>query len=174
MAIVAILVIGTLASIAFDLDNPAASNQPAAQTQPTATTGADLSQLVTLGDQAGAKGDWTSAVGYYGAYLGQDATNADVHFKLGKAYLQVQPPNYLEALSQLQQAVGINPNAPFAAEANSLINQYKDKVPNPAAITGTIGAGGTGVISPTTGITGTTNVTGTLPGTSTIAPTKTP
>lgn len=171
LLIVAILVIGTVSTV-FILQGSQTAVAPTVPTvEPTSANGAGLDQLVTQGDQAAAKGDWASATSRYRAYLSQDTTNAEVHFKLGKAYLNTQPPSYLDGLSQLQQAVGINPNGSFAPEANSLINQYKDKVPSPAAITGTISIGD---VLPTAGISGTTSITGTLPVTSTVAPTKAP
>ncbi|HEY0069065.1 MAG TPA: tetratricopeptide repeat protein, partial [Chloroflexia bacterium] len=180
IAIVAILVIGTVASVIIPgvATAPGAVGVPteAPTVNPTATQ-ADLSGLqaiVQQGDQSASRGDWTGAASLYRAYLAQDPTNGEVHFKLGKAYLSLQPPHYLEALAELQQALNINPSAPYAQEAQSLIDQYEDDALTPAAvitgtvttlpgsITGTVTVTNTGTLTSTAVVTG-TSTTGTAP-----------
>jgi hypothetical protein len=179
IAIVAILVIGTVASVIIPgtVTAPGAVGVPteAPAANPTSTQ-ADLSGfqvLVQQGDQAAGKGDWAAAADLYRAYLAQDATNGEVHFKLGKAYINMQPPNYLEALAELQQAININPSATYAPEAQSLIDQYKDNALTPAAvITGTmttLPGSITGTVTVTTTVTGSTTLTSTATVTGTSA-----
>ena len=165
IAIVAILVIGTIASVII----PGTATAPGAvptdvpAANPTATQ-ADLSGLQVLvqqADQAASKGNWADAAGIYRAYLAQDPTDGQVHFKLGKVYLSMEPPNYLEALSELQQALSINPSAPYAQEAQSLIDQYKDKALTPGVITGTVTITSTGTVAAPGKLTSTVVVTGT-------------
>ncbi|MEA2575945.1 MAG: hypothetical protein QOH93_3243 [Chloroflexia bacterium] len=177
LGIVAILVISTVASVIT-------STVTAPVVAPTATTlaalptptGPDLSALesfISQGDDAASKGNWNDAASLYRAYLGQVPDNGEVHFKLGKTYLSMQPPNYLDALAEFQQALNINPGAPYAQEAQSLIDQNKDKALTPVttvgattAIPGTvtpvITVTGSGVVTGTVTVTGTT-VTGTAP-----------
>ncbi len=133
LLIVAVLVIGTVSTVFIGA--PQVVNAPAGDATPTA--GLNVEQLIGSGDEAAAKNDWASAVSYYSAYLAlaQNATNADVHFKLGKAYLNLPQPNYLEGVTQLQQALSINPQAPFAQEAATLIDRNKDKAVPPGTIT---------------------------------------
>jgi hypothetical protein len=139
-------------------------------TTPTATQ-SDVSALQTLitgGDQAAAKGNWEDAADLYNAYLAQDATNGEVHFKLGKAYLSMVPPKYADALAELQRAVNINPSAAYAEEAQALIALNSDNVLTPGTVTGTVTTLPgtiTGTVTTTTTLTGTTVVTGTVPAT---------
>lgn len=172
LLIVAILVIGTVATVFVTQGTQTAIAPTVPVVAPTSPSSTSLDTLITQADQAGTKGDWAGAVNLYSAYLSQNNTNADVHFKLGKAYLSTQPPDYPSALGQLQQAMNINPNGSFVPEAGSLINQYKDKVPSPAAITNTVGTRA-GTTQPAAGITGTANPAGTLPLTGTTAPLST-
>lgn len=159
IAIVAILILSTISTVIVPTAISPIISTPTS-VPPTATQAnvSGLQAIANQGDQLAAGGDYVGATSLYRAYLAQDPTNGEVHFKLGKAYLNLQPPNYLDALASLQQAVNINPSAPYAQEALSLIDQNKDKVGTPGAITGT-------VTTPagTSTITGTTTTTGTVP-----------
>jgi len=108
---------------------PAAAS-PLALTQvlPTGTAGAGsgLEQLVQKADDAAAKGDWSIAVGFYKAALGLSAGNATVEFKLGKAYGNTG--DYANAVTHIQTALQLAPQATFAAEAKSLLTEYQSKV----------------------------------------------
>ncbi|HEX8219582.1 MAG TPA: tetratricopeptide repeat protein [Chloroflexia bacterium] len=142
IAIVAILVIGTVASVIIPgtVTAPGAVPTDVPAVSPTATQPdvSGLQSLVRLGDEAASKGNWTDAASIYRSYLAQNPTDGQVHFKLGKVYLSMEPPNYLDALSELQQALSINPGAPYAQEAQALIDQYKDNALTPGVITGTV------------------------------------
>lgn len=151
--IVLILVLGT-ASIAIVSQPTATVVAPTAVAQPQPTANSQAQTLLTQGNQAYAAQSWQTAIQYYTAYLGLDPngySNPDLHFYLGKSYLNVQPPQYLNGVSELQQALNINPNASWAQEAHTLIDQNKDKVPltpsvvitGTASITGTAGTAGT-------------------------------
>ncbi|HEX8228946.1 MAG TPA: tetratricopeptide repeat protein [Chloroflexia bacterium] len=179
LGIVAILVISTISTVILPttVTAPIAPTATVAATVaagvPTPTAQADFSIIVTEADEAASKGNWKEAADLYEAYLGQDAENGEVHFKLGKVYLSMQPPNYLDGLAELQQAVRINPSAPYAQEAQALIDQHADKALTPVT---TIGSGtkvpgtvtpvitvtGSGTVTGTTVVTG-TSVTGTAP-----------
>ncbi|HYP19006.1 MAG TPA: tetratricopeptide repeat protein [Chloroflexia bacterium] len=176
IAIVAILVIGTIASVIIPgtVTAPGAVPTDVPAVNPTATQPnlSGLQSLVQLGDEAASKGNWADAASIYRSYLAQDPTDGQVHFKLGKVYLSMQPPNYLEALSELQQALSINPSAPYAQEAQSLIDQYKDNALTPSVITGTMTTL-PGSITGTVTITSTGTVTGSGTLTSTVVVTGT-
>ncbi|MDQ5824247.1 MAG: tetratricopeptide repeat protein [Chloroflexota bacterium] len=174
LGIVAILVISTISTVILPttVTAPIAPTATVAAGIPTPTQ-ANFSAIVTQADDAASKGNWNDAASLYRAYLAQDADNGEVHFKLGKVYLSMQPPNYLDGLAELQQALNINPGAPYAQEAQSLIDQHKDKALTPVTtvgsgtevpgtITPVITVTGSGTVTSTTVVTG-TSVTGTAP-----------
>ncbi|MDQ6694605.1 MAG: tetratricopeptide repeat protein [Chloroflexota bacterium] len=133
LLVVAILVLGTVSSII--IANPSVATSPAiAVASPTVQAPTGLDNLVSTADTAAAKGDYDSAASYYRAYLAQNASNGEVHFKLGRAILKSTKPDYNDALDQLQRAVNIDPKASYAQEANTLIDQNKGKVS--ATVTG--------------------------------------
>jgi hypothetical protein len=169
LGIVAILVISTVATVFV----PGTVTAPTAPTAtipailPTVTTSdaVTLEIFITQGDEAASKGNWADAASFYRAYLGQVPENGEVHFKLGQVYLNMQPPNYLDGLAELQQALNINPNAPYAQQAQALIDQNKDKALTPVTTVG--GTAPPGTITPVITVTGSGTVTGTTVITST-------
>lgn len=159
--VIAILVIGTISSVFIAQVGTSTPTVTATATPPAAN---GLGQLVTQGDTSIATGDFATGISYYNAYLAQDAQNADVHFKLGKAYLDANnpSPDYVSGLDHLQRAININPTGSFVDEARSLISQYG------TAANATINA----MPLPTSPISGTVTVTGTQPASNTaIVPT---
>jgi hypothetical protein len=167
IVIVAILVLGTVASVILPstVTAPGATPTDVPAIAPTVTQGnvSGLQEMVTRADQLALAGNWADASSLYRAYLSQNATDGEVHFKLGKVYLSMQPPDYLSGLAELQQALNINPGAPYAQEAQSLIDQNNDKALTPGPITGTVTTL-PGTMTATTIVTG-TSVTGTVPAT---------
>lgn len=188
LAIVAILVISTIAtaivpSTVVAPTAPTATNVAALFPTATQADAGGMQQILSQGDQAAAEGNWAGAASLYRAYLDKNQQDGEVHFKLGKVYLSMQPPNYLDGLAELQQALNINPNAPYAQEAQALIDQYEDNALTPNTITGTVTTLPGTVTSTTTvtgpgAVTGTTVVTGTAPAvpatTSPLGATQTP
>jgi hypothetical protein len=162
--IVAILVISTISTVILPttVTAPIAPTSTVAAANPTATQGntAPIEAFITQADEAVSKGNWADAASLYRAYLGQVPENGEVHYKLGKVYLSMQPPNYLDGLAELQQALNINPNAPYAQEAQSLIDQHKDKALTPVTTVGS-GTEVPGTITPVITVTGSGTVTGT-------------
>ncbi|HST03217.1 MAG TPA: hypothetical protein VLQ48_00600 [Chloroflexia bacterium] len=122
--ILAVLIIGTVSTVF--IAQTTTSSQPLTSVTPTATLSSTLQQLVTQADQALATGVYTEAIGLYNAYLSQIPSDADVNFKLGKAYLDSNnpSPDYIAGLDHLQRALQINPSGTWAAEANALVEQY--------------------------------------------------
>jgi predicted Zn-dependent protease len=116
--------------------------------QPTPMDNA-VTQLVQQGDTAFDAGDWVTAASRYKAAIGLSPGNATLHFKAGKAFINNK--DYTNGVAQLQMALAANPNASFAAEAQSLIEQHQGQV--------TPGAGG----STDTGNAGTAPITSTNP-----------
>jgi tetratricopeptide (TPR) repeat protein len=148
--ILAVLIIGTVSTVF--IAQTTTSSQPLSSVTPTATLSSTLQQLVTQADQALATGVYTEAIGLYNAYLSQIPSDADVNFKLGKAYLDSNnpSPDYIAGLDHLQRALQINPSGSWAAEANALVEQYN------AAGIATVGALQTATASaPTAVLTGT-------------------
>ncbi len=170
LGIVAILVISTVATVfvpgAVTIPIEPTATVPVAQVTATQPGANAMQTFITEGDEAASKGNWADAASLYRAYLGQVPQDGEVHFKLGKVYLSMQPPNYIEALAELQQALNINPNAAYAQEAQSLIDQHGDKALTPvttvAPITSTTTLTAPGTVTGTTVVTG-TSVTGTAP-----------
>ncbi|MEO8287503.1 MAG: hypothetical protein ABI670_13840 [Chloroflexota bacterium] len=139
---VAVLIIGTVSTV-FIASTPAST--PASDATPTTNPSSFLG-LVTQADTELASGKYENAIGLYNAYLSQNATDADVLFKLGKAYVSPQnpTPDYLSGVDYLQRAVTINGSAAWAAEAFALISQYQPQaqatataISASAAVTGT-------------------------------------
>ena len=124
--ILAVLIVGTVSAV-FIAQVGTTSSPPASNATPTATISAALKQLVTQADQLVATGAYTDAISYYAAYLQQVPTDADTHFKLGKALVDPKnpSPNYPRGLAEMQQALNINPNGTWAAEAQALMTQYQ-------------------------------------------------
>ncbi len=145
--IVAILVISTFSAIIVPQVLVEETNDAVAPT-PTQEAGSGVAALVTRGDEAAAEERWEEAVSFYSAYLGQNPADAEVHFKLGKAYTRTQPPDYPAALDHLQRALNIAPDAAFAAEANTLIQQYSASITATVPVTGTTSVTATQPISP--------------------------
>lgn len=161
-AILAVLIIGTVSTVF--IAQSTTSSAPTGDVTPTATVNSGMIQLVTQGDQALASGVYTQAIGLYNAYLSQVPTDADVNFKLGKAYLDSKnpSPDYVAGLDHLQRALQINPNGSWVAEAQALITQYQ------TAGLATVSALQTATaVAPSTSITGTVTGTGAVPGTGT-------
>ena len=79
-----------------------------------------------IGMKVRGRRDWKSAAGFYKAALGLTSGNATVEFKLGKAYGNMG--DYANAVDHLKTALQLNPQASFAAEAQSLLTQYQSKV----------------------------------------------
>lgn len=162
--IIAILVLGTISTVIV-AQVPVVSTAPTPT--PTAGVAPGLQQLITQADQRAAAGNWDDAIGLYLAYLAQDPSNADVLFKLGKAYINKPDPDYLRGLDYIQRALNINPNGAFAAEARALMEQYSDEAAATAtasrAITATATITGTSTLTNTNTITATTVVTSTPP-----------
>jgi tetratricopeptide (TPR) repeat protein len=127
LIILAVLIIGTVSTV-FIAQSGTTSSVPLSNATPTVTVSAAIRQLVTQADQLVATGAYTDAVSYYAAYLQQVPTDADTHFKLGKALLAADnpSPNYPRGLAELQQALNINPNGTWATEAQSLMSQYQN------------------------------------------------
>ena len=133
---------------------PASASPTAlAQVLPTGTagSGSGLEQLIQKADEAAANQDWKTAAGFYKAALGLTSGNATVEFKLGKAYGNMG--DYANAVDHLKTALQINPQASFAAEAQSLLTQYQSKV--------TVTPGGSLQVRGT--VTGTGTITATQP-----------
>lgn len=126
---IGILVLGT-ASTVFIATSPA-STTPTTTANPTPTNanGALFAQMLAQGDQALAAGKYEEAIGYYSAYVAQVPTDADVMFKLGKAYVDPgnPKPNYLSGVTYLQRAVSANAAASWFSEATALLAQYQEK-----------------------------------------------
>ena len=143
--IIGILVLGTISSVVFT-QTPVGTVPGSATVAPTLPV-SQFDTLVTQGDQAVAAGKPDEAVGYYGAYLGQNPGSPEVNLKLAKAYIASSPPKYNEASQVLSRVITIDPagaTGPYASEATTLLVQIKDKVtpvssvvPGQAVITGT-------------------------------------
>jgi hypothetical protein len=156
--IIGLLVLGTVSTI-FVAQTPVTV---APTITPTAQGNA-LDTLLTTADQKIAEGDYESGIGFYNAYLAQNPGNADVQYKLGKAYINSPTPDYLAGVDRLQRALSINSTGSFAADAQQLIIQYGDLVSQTAtalaAITGTVTISGTIAVSGTATISGTGSLT---------------
>ena len=156
--IIGLLVLGTVSTI-FVAQAPVTL---APTITPTAQNNA-LDTLLTSADQKIAEGDYESGIGFYNAYLAQNPGNADVQYRLGKAYINSPSPDYLAGVDRLQRALSINSAGPFAADAQQLITQYGDLAFQTAtalaAITGTVTISGTAVISGTAPVSGTGSLT---------------
>lgn len=153
-SIIALLVLGTISSLFVGLT-------PVGTVAPTPVASAPtyaLDTLVTQADQEAAQGNWDVAVSYYQAYLAQNALNAEVNFKLGKALLNRQPADYAQGVAYLQRALSLDSTAPFAAEAQALIEQNRDKAATSVPITGTAG-GPSGIVTGTGTVTATVTMT---------------
>jgi Flp pilus assembly protein TadD len=92
----------------------------------TPTEGNAIQQIIDKGDEAAAKNDWTTAIGFYKSAMALSPSNATLLFKYGKAL--GSSGDYAGATSKLQEAVDLNPSATFAGEAKQLIDTYKAKV----------------------------------------------
>ena len=165
--IVALLVLGTVSTVFIAQVGAPTVVLPT----PTVPSNNPLSQLVTQADTYLAGGDFTQAIQLYDAYLAQFPEDADVHFKVGKAYVDpANPaPDYVAGLSHLQRALNINPAGSFVSEAQALISQYAAAANATAAVlasavplTGTATITGTLAVTNTAIITGTSTVTGTF------------
>lgn len=152
--IIGLLVLGTVSTI-FVAQAPVSV---APTITPTAQNNA-LDTLLTTADQRIAEGDYASGIGFYNAYLAQNPGNADVQYKLGKAYLNSPTPDYLAGVDRLQRALSINSAGSFASDAQQLIIQYGDLASQTATavavITGTVTLSGTITVSGTATISGT-------------------
>ena len=172
--VIAILVLGTVSTVIVAQVPVGTTPAVSATATPTSSAARGLGQLITQADQNAAAGKWDDAIGLYIAYLAQDPGNAEVLFKLGKAYISKPDPDYLRGLDYLQRALKINPDAPFADEARSLMEQYKSAAEATAtassAITTTATVSGTTVPAATTPASPTTAVTTAVTVTSTLTP----
>ena len=173
---IAMLVIGTVSTVF--IAQVGAPTTPVSTATATPQSNSGLSQLVTQADGNIASGDFTQGIGLYRAYLsqceqpgGSCPDTADVHFKVGKAYLDSrnQTPDYVAGLDHLQRAININPVGSFVPEANALISQYASAANATAAVLASAVP-----LTGTATVTGTAAVTGTMvTGTSTITATTT-
>lgn len=162
---IAILVLGTISTVILA---PAGTVAPTITPVPTVGAG-QFDALITQGDQAVAAGKPNEAVGFYGAYLGQNPGSPEVNLKIAKAYIASTPPKYNEAADNLNRVLTINPSGPFATEAITLLGEIRDKVtpvssPSQSVITGTAGispviTGTSSVVAPSTTITATQPIT---------------
>ncbi|MDQ3930176.1 MAG: tetratricopeptide repeat protein [Chloroflexota bacterium] len=177
LAIVAILIISTVATVILPttVTAPVEPTATIAAALPTATQGntAPIEAFITQADDAASKGNWNDAASLYRAYLGQVPENGEVHFKLAKVYLSMQPPNYGDAVEELDRAIKINPNAAYAQEAQALLDQHKDKALTPVTTIGSVTAI-PGTVTPVLTVTGSGTVTGTTVVTVTFPPATTP
>jgi tetratricopeptide (TPR) repeat protein len=152
--IVGLLILSTVAVIF----TPQTLLTPTVSPTPTAL-GGGLEALVTQGDQKVAEGDYDFAIGLYQAYLGQNPGNAEVNYKLGKAYLNKATPEVLAGVDYLQRAMQIAPDAAFAADAQGLLTQYAPVANQTATalavLTGTVTVGIAGTLTPASTITST-------------------
>lgn len=135
-AIILILVLGTISTAVFVTNG---SSTPASAT-PTPTSSGNQTveaAMMQSGQQAEAKGDWASAMGFYASVTSMDAQNAEAHYRLGRAILNdtTKAVNYQRALDNLQQALQLEPGASWAADAQSLINKNQGKATPGAAST---------------------------------------
>lgn len=146
---VGIIVIGTVSSV-FVVGVPSTTITPTPV--PTTATNSGFDQLVTQADGNIASGLFNDGISLYMAYLSQNPTNADVHFKVGKAYLDSNnpEPDYVAGVDHLQRAININPTGSFVAEAQGLLTQY-----------GTAASSTAAAMASTVPVTNTTTVTGT-------------
>ncbi len=176
LTIVAILVISTVATV-FVPGTVTAPTPPTPTIQAAAPTvtqpGAGMNALVEEADRLATDGKWNDAASLYRAYLSGNQQDGEAHYKLGKVYLSMQPPNYIEGLAELQQALNINPNAPYAQDAQALIDRYEDIALTPGIITGTATTL-LGTVTSTTTITAPGTVTGTAVMTGTVPATTSP
>ena len=161
---IAILVLGTISTVI--VAQAPVGTVPVATT-PVSTQGASqFEALITQGDQAVAAGKPDEAIGFYGAYLGQNPGSPEVNLKLAKAYIASTPPQYGQASEQLNRVLTLDPagaSGPFATEAMTLLAQIQDKVTpvssaSQTVITGTV-ATGTSSVVPATTITATQPIT---------------
>ncbi|HYP39597.1 MAG TPA: hypothetical protein VEX13_04485 [Chloroflexia bacterium] len=150
--IIGLLVLGTVSTI-FVAQAPVTI---APTITPTTQNNA-LDTLLTTADQKIAEGDYASGIGFYNAYLAQNPGNADVQYRLGKAYINSPTPDYLAGVDRLQRALSINSAGSFASDAQQLITQYGDLAFQTATalsvITGTVTISGTATISGTGSLT---------------------
>jgi len=160
-AFIGVLIIGTVSTV-FLVSAPAST---AIVPTLTPTANAALGDLVNKGDAAIAAGDYNGGISYYMAYSTQNAQDADVFFKLGKAYVDPKnpSPDYLAGVSYLQRALNASSNASWAGEAASLLTQYEPQAIAAATATAVVGASqvvtgttvttdtGTAVTAPVTG-----------------------
>jgi tetratricopeptide (TPR) repeat protein len=133
---------------------PASTVPPAGVTSIVATpNGPQVADIVKQGDDAAAAGKWQDAISYYKAALGLTSGNATIEYDLGKAYVQTK--QYDLAVSHLQNALTLNPQASFASDAQTLLNTYKGQV-----TPGATGAAGAATSSgPSSGVTATLTIT---------------
>ena len=162
-SIIAILVIGTVSAV-FIAQVPVSTGDTGVPTVvPTSASGANdtLAVLAKNGDDAINAGRYTEALTFYRAYLGQNPADGDVQFKLGKAYVSDQnpQPDYVAGVDHLQRALSINPNASYAAEAQTLIQQWGTRAIEGATAT----AQASSAVTTTTGITNTDEITPSKP-----------
>jgi hypothetical protein len=161
-SIIGLLILGTVSFIFV----PGTISTPVDAT-PTPANSA-LSDLVSRGDQEIAAGSYSQGISYYMAYSIQNPQDADVLFKLGKAFVNPSnpQPDYLTGVNYLQRAVNANANASWAAEAYALISQYNDQAIAGATATAAGAITGTNAVTdtvPTSGAQPTAPLTGTNP-----------
>jgi tetratricopeptide (TPR) repeat protein len=162
-SIIAILVLGTVSAV-FIAQVPLSTDPATQAAVPTATIAAPddtLAVLVKNGDDAANAGRFAEAVTFYRAYLGQNPQDGDVHFKVGRAYVNDLNPerDYAAGVDHLQRALNINPNAYYAAEAQGLIQQWSTKASEGATAT----AGASSAVTGTAGITNTDEIAPSAP-----------
>jgi len=164
---IGILVLGTISTVIV-AQAPIGAVPASATAAPTLGT-SQFDALITQGDQKVAEGKANEAIGFYGAYLGQNPGSPEVNLKLAKAYIASTPPKYGEASERLNRVLTLDPaggSGPFASEAINLLAQIRDKVtpvssPSQSVITGTSAViSGTGsIVAPNTTITATQPIT---------------
>lgn len=164
---IGILVLGTISTVI--IAQAPVGTVPASATAAPTLGASQFDALITQGDQAVAAGKPDEAVGFYGAYLGQNPGSPEVNLKLAKAYLASTSPKYNEASERLNRVLTLDPagaSGPFASEALTLLLQIRDKVtpvssPSQSVITGTstVIIETSSIVTPSTAITATQPIT---------------
>lgn len=161
---IGLIVLGTI-STAFVVQVGTSTSPTVVVPTPTANLG--MSGLVTQADAAIASGDYKTGIGLYLAYLAASPDDADVNFKVGKAYLDAAntEPDYAAGLEHLQRSIAINPSGPYAAQAQVLIDQFGAAAKATIAVlsTASIPVSGTASLATPAAIAPTVPVTSTSP-----------
>jgi len=128
--IIAILVIGTVATVLVQTVGTTTGITPTAVVSVPTVDNSGLGQLLTQADQAVAASNWITATGLYRAYIqASTSVSGDVYYKLANAIVKSPTPDYLEAARNLQQAVNIlGSTSGVGADAQTLLNDIQPQV----------------------------------------------